>query len=139
VTCYWEHGDLSTRDYRQLEQRNQYASKPATITTWTPEEIAASTDFTSGPRHDLHIGSLEQVNVLHEHSFKGLFDPKKRAAWKNARFSYIYGDMNPWNVIYGVWTIEEKLKDNPELHIDIKTIPGSNHMVSCLQLYALNR
>ena len=134
MTCYWKHGDLSTRKYDRLEQRDWDKSKPATITKWTPEEFAAATDFDSGPRHDFHIARLDQLHVYREHSFKGLFDVNARAFWKNARFSYIYGEMNPWNIHYGAWAIEEKLKEYPALQLDIKTIPGSNHMVRSFHL-----
>jgi hypothetical protein len=64
---------------------------------------------------------------------RALFDPEIRAAWHNTQVSYMYGVANPGNVHFGVWNIEERVKEaRGNAPIVFHPIEGANHFVCFL-------
>ncbi|KIJ55931.1 hypothetical protein M422DRAFT_23445 [Sphaerobolus stellatus SS14] len=130
VASYWKHGDLSTHDFNQLEQRKADPSKAASTSNMTLEQLLQATDFAPGDRCDTLVVAPEFKEVL-EKQTKILLDPDLRALLNRAKFTYLFCDNSPWNIIYGAWVMENRVKEanNTQTHIDFKVMKGANHFL----------
>ncbi|KIJ48139.1 hypothetical protein M422DRAFT_247885 [Sphaerobolus stellatus SS14] len=127
---YWKHGDLSTQGFNQLEQRKADPSKAASTSNMTLEQLLQATDFAPGDRCDTVIVAPEFREVI-EKQTKTLLDPDLRALLNGAKFTHLIGDNCSWNVIYGGWVMESRVKEanNPQTHIEFKVMKGANHFL----------
>lgn len=127
VSSYFQHGDLSSHDFNQFNQRHPDPSRLATMLRMTPEDIAANTDFRPGPKCDNVVISPLFARVLSDQADKALFDPACREQWGEPDIWHMYGDANPWIVVNTVWLLEKRMKGK---EIRFKQIEGANHFVS---------
>jgi hypothetical protein len=127
VSSYFKHGDLSSRDFSQLEQHEGDTLKIPTTDTIPLEELLSITDF--GP-----VANCERVLVESEHFLsicmkqmtKALFDPQIREDWGEHPVWFVYCEATIWNVHYTAWNLEEMDKTS---EINFKAIPDANHFV----------
>ncbi|KAJ7444377.1 hypothetical protein B0H11DRAFT_2342791 [Mycena galericulata] len=130
VSSYFLHGDLTGHELEQLTYDKTDPSRPSTIEKLNPEEFLAITDFGPGDKYDSIIGLSPFRNLLFAQMHKALFDPEVRAAW-GANFWNIYGDAEPWPMMYAAWFLEEfvDVRKAPELALTFQVIDGANHFV----------
>jgi len=130
AASYWKHGNLSTHDIGQLNQRDAEKSKKPSTENMGGEILSAA-DFTVGDKCETVLVAPEFKNVLDKQTDKALFDPSVRKVWAGASFTHLYGDANSWNIIYSNWILEDKVKSagTPKPLIDFKVITGANHFV----------
>ncbi|KAF8898011.1 hypothetical protein CPB84DRAFT_1681629 [Gymnopilus junonius] len=106
VSSYFKHGNLSSHNFDQLNQRDPDPSRQATILKMTPEEIAANTDFAPGPKYDTVLCSPSFAGVHWDQTNKALFDPECREQWGGLDVVHMYGDSNSWIILNGLWSLE---------------------------------
>ncbi|KAJ7618527.1 hypothetical protein FB45DRAFT_931848 [Roridomyces roridus] len=128
VSSYFVHGDLSTRNLNNLTYDNIDTLRPPTISTLKPDDLHSMVDFAPGERYDNIIGLDPFQDVVYKQTIKALFDSKVRQVWGRAAFWSVYGDAEPWNIIYGGWFLEDQAKA-AGLEIHSKIIQGCNHFL----------
>lgn len=57
-----------------------------------------------------------------------------RKAWGNLQFNVIYGDENPWPIIWAIWQLEAEA-EKTGFPIEVRRMPGVNHLVSLHLLF----
>ncbi|KAF8798351.1 alpha/beta-hydrolase [Phlegmacium glaucopus] len=124
VSSYFKHGDLSSRDFSQLAQRETDVSKAPTTDTIPLEELLTITDFVPGPKCETILAQVQFLPALKKHTAKALFDTQVREDWGGASVWFIYGEASTWNVHYAAWNLEKRVKSS---EINFKLIPGFNH------------
>ena len=127
VSSYYKHGDLSSRDFSQLNQREGDTSKKPTTDTIPLEELLTITDFGPASKSDSFITASLQASVFVNQITKALFDHQIREDWGDRPAWFVYCEASPWNVHYGAWNLESKDKAS---EIKFKLIPDANHFVS---------
>ncbi|KAJ7165654.1 Alpha/Beta hydrolase protein [Mycena crocata] len=129
VSSYFIHGDLSTRSLEHLTYDNTDPLRVATIERLKPEELLAMTDFTPADKYDSIVGLPPFAGLVLRQTKKALFDPVVRGAWGATRFWNVYGNAEPWNVIYAAWFLEDQSSEAETPAINFKVIEGSNHFL----------
>ena len=127
VSSYYKHGDLSSRDFSQLNQREGDPSKKPTTDTIPLEELLTMIDF--GPSANCEttlIDSQQFLSIYIKQTTKALFDPQIREEWGEHPVWCVYCEASIWNVHYTAWKLEEKVEAS---EINFKVIPGANHFV----------
>ena len=127
VSSYFKHGDLSSRDFSQLEQLEGDPSKKPTTDTIPLEELLTITDF--GPLAKCETVLIESEHLLSiyvKQTMKALFDPQIRKDWGEHPVWFVYCEATIWNVHYTAWKLEEKVKSS---EVNFKVIPDANHFV----------
>ena len=127
VSSYFKHGDLRSRDFSQLEQREGDPSKKPTTDTIPLEELLAITDF--GPCakcETVLVESEEFLSIYIKQTTKALFDPQIREGWGEHPVWFVYCEASIWNAHYTAWSLEKMVKTS---EISFKLIPGANHFV----------
>ncbi|RDB18206.1 hypothetical protein Hypma_000572 [Hypsizygus marmoreus] len=123
---YFKHGNLASRDFSELNQRDADPLRPATIETMTQEELFSVADFAPGPKCETILADSTFESVLAAQRVKLLFESTVQKEWGGVKIWHLYGDANCWNVIYSAWAIEEKDKSSS---IHTKIIEGANHFL----------
>lgn len=140
VCAYYLHPNLSSRDPSQLIDRVEDVKLPS-LTGATPEELANMVDTTTDAKGEGALaGTMDEecmTNVLKDRMKKALLNPEVRKTWGEASFWCIYGDQSPWNVIWGVWQLED-LSKSIGLPLTIKAMEGANHFVSSNRVLVWN-
>ena len=127
ISSYFKHGDLSSRDFYQLAQREVDTSKTPTIETIPQEELLTITDFVPGIHAETGILSeIEFSSILDKQTMKALLDPQVREDWGGHPVWLLYGEATAWNILHGAWELEKKFKASD---VNFKSIPGANHFV----------
>ncbi|KAJ7473013.1 Alpha/Beta hydrolase protein [Mycena galericulata] len=127
---YYIHDHLSARDPDQLNYRDADPSKKATFEDMPIGELLHIVDFTVGDKCDTSLTQPHFSPVLSAIMDKALFDLEIRAAWSGTNFVHMYGEANPWNVIFAVWNVEERVKTTRgRTPITFRPIEGANHFV----------
>jgi hypothetical protein len=128
VSSYYKHGDLSSRDFSQLEQRESDTSKKPTTDTIPLEELITLIDIgPSAKCEGFVIESENLISLYNKQTTKALFDPQIREDWGEHPVWFVYCEASIWNVHYAAWNLEKKVKKTSE--ISFKLIPGANHFV----------
>lgn len=126
VSSYYIHGDLSSRDFSQLNQREADPSKKASTDTIPLDEFLAMIDPAPGVKWETSfVESDHFASMFRKQTTKALFDPHIREDWNHTPIWYLYGEASPWNVLWGAWDVEEKDKKS---EISFKSIPTANHL-----------
>ncbi|KAF8871426.1 hypothetical protein CPB84DRAFT_1692242 [Gymnopilus junonius] len=81
ISSYFKHGDLSSHDFNQLNQRDADPSRQATVLKMTPEEIGATIDWIPGRKYDATLVSSSYASIHWDLTNKVLFDPACRKQW----------------------------------------------------------
>ena len=124
VSSYYKHGNLSSRDFSQLKQRERDTSKQPTTDTLLIGEI---TDFAPGAKCETFIiGSQKFLSIFINQTTKALFDLQIREKWGGHHAWIVYGEASVWNVQYATWNLEKKAEAS---EINFKSIAGANHFV----------
>ena len=126
VSSYYKHGDLSTRDFSQLEQREGDPSKKPTTDTIPLEEFLTIADFGAIANETVFIESEQLLSIYTKQTTKALFDPQIRDVWGEHSVWFVYCEASIWLAIYAAWNLE---KMNKTSEINFKPIPGANHFV----------
>jgi hypothetical protein len=127
VSSYYKHGDLSSRDFFQLNQREGDASKKPTTDTIPLEELLTITDPGPAAKSEKSIvDSLQVLSAFMDQMTKALFDLQIREDWGGHPVWFVYCEATAWNVHYAAWNLEKKDKAS---EIKFKLIPGANHFV----------
>ena len=127
VSSYYKHGDLSSRDFFQLDQHEGDPSKKPTTETIPLEELLTITDSGPGAKCDTFIIESEHfLSVFIKQTTKALFDPQIREDWGEHPVWFVYGEASIWNVHYATWNLEKMVKTS---EISFKLVPGANHFV----------
>jgi hypothetical protein len=126
VSSYYKHGDLSSRDFSQLNQREVDTSKKPTTDTIPLEELLTITDSGPAAKSEKFIVDSLQLSTFMNQMTKALFDPQIRKDWGGHPVWFVYCEASPWNAHYGAWKLEEKDKAS---EIKFKLVPGANHFV----------
>ena len=136
VSSYYKHGDLSSRDLSQLNQREGDTSKKPTTDTIPLEELLTITDFGSAAKCETFIidSLLQVLSVFMNQTTKALFDQQIREDWGEHPVWFVYCEASSWNVHYAAWNLE---KIDKASEIKFKLIPGANHFV-CRSFYSLS-
>ena len=128
VSGYYKHGDLSSRDFSQLNQNEFDTSKKPTTDTIPLEELLTITYSGPGVKCETFLGESEEfLSVFMKQTTKAFFDPQIREDWGEHPVWFVYCEASTWNVHYAAWNLE---KDDKTSEIDFKLIPGANHFVS---------
>lgn len=127
LASYFTHKGLHSHDPAQLTYREGNSK----MTNMSFEELMSVVDLGAGDRGDTVIGDPALRLLLVDLVRKSLMSPEVREAW-GAKFWYIWGDENAWNIPFTVWGIEDQLKEanDPRLDISWKVMHGANHFVS---------
>ena len=126
VSSYFKHGDLSSRDFSQLKQREIDTSKQPTTDTIPLEELLTIVDFGPGTKCEIILSQIEFSSILIKQRTKALLDPQVREDWGRTPVWFIYSNASPWNVHYAAWDLEKKVEPS---EINFKLIPNVNHFV----------
>jgi hypothetical protein len=126
VSSYYKHGDLSSRDFSQLEQREGDTSKKPTTDTMSLEELLNITDFGPVKSETVLLESERFLTIYVKQTTKALFDPQIREDWGKHPVWFVYCEASIWNVHYTAWNLEEMDKAS---EIKFKPVPGANHFV----------
>ena len=126
VSSYYQHGDLSSRDFAILEQTKGVTSKKPTTDTIPAEELQAITDFGPIAYETVLIESEHFISLFKKQMMKALFDPQIREDWGGHQVWCVYGEASTWLVHYTFWQLEKIDKSS---EIKVKVIPGANHFV----------
>jgi pimeloyl-ACP methyl ester carboxylesterase len=127
VSSYYKHGDLSSREFSQLEQVVGDASRKPTTETMTPEELQSIMDFGPAAQCEIvFIGSPSFLSLNHKQAAKAFFDPQIREAWGGQLVSCVYCENSLWNPLYGAWNLEKEAKAS---EINFKLVPNANHFL----------
>ncbi|KJA17365.1 hypothetical protein HYPSUDRAFT_46575 [Hypholoma sublateritium FD-334 SS-4] len=126
VTQYYPHPDLEKKDCYKLIYKLDDPIKRPTFTDVPFEEILKMVDFSAGPTADNHVADFyfqPAHRILREKAF---FNSKIREAWHSSTFSVVYGEQTTYNIIWGVWKLQEE-SEKTGLPIAFKAMPGVNH------------
>jgi len=127
VSSYYKHGDLSSRDFSQLNQHEGDTSKKPTTDTIPLEELLTITDSGPGDNYETFlIESEDFISVLMKQTTKALFDPQIFEDWGEHPVWFVYCENSTWNVHHGAWDLEKKDKASK---INFKLVPGANHFL----------
>jgi hypothetical protein len=127
VSSYYKHGDLSSREFSQLEQVVGDTSRKPTTETMTPEELQSIIDFVPAAKCEIvFIESPSFLSLNRKQAAKAFFDPQVREAWGGQLVSCVYCENSIWNAIYAAWNLE---KEDKASEIKFKPIPNANHFV----------
>ena len=127
VSSYYKHGDLSSRDFSQLNQREPDTSKKPTTDTIPLEELLTIADSGPGVKCETFLIESEHfLSVFIKQTMKALIDPQVREDWGEHPVWFVYCEASIWNVHYAAWNLEKKVKTS---EINFKLIPGANHFV----------
>ncbi|KIK52380.1 hypothetical protein GYMLUDRAFT_88741 [Collybiopsis luxurians FD-317 M1] len=129
ITGYFNHGDLSKRNFEELNERNHDASRIRTFEDLPPEELMAIVDLAPGPKCDTPLCEPPFCKVENEVVTRALFNPEVRTAWARMKIWHMICDRSIWNVITCWWILEQKVKaaKASELAINFTTVEGANH------------
>ena len=136
VSSYFKHGTNPNHDLDSLLYRWECdPSKKSTIETMSKEELASMLAVTAGHHSETRMIDRDNLPVTNKQMMKALFNKEVRRLWPNTGFYLLYGDESVWNVIYGAWYIEDKIKDisgknEGDFKITIRVQEGANHFVS---------
>ncbi|KAJ6508240.1 Alpha/Beta hydrolase protein [Mycena sanguinolenta] len=129
VTSYYVHGDISTHDPDQLNDRNPDASKKATFEDMPIEEVLKIVDFDVGIKCDT-IVLVDFTSALSTLVNKALFTPEIRDAWNNVKVACIYGRAVTWNIYFAAWDVERRVEAaRGKAPVTFRIIEGANHFV----------
>ncbi|KAF9484142.1 alpha/beta-hydrolase [Pholiota conissans] len=128
VSGYFKHGDLSTKDFAQLNQRDfeSNARKP-TVSTMSDEECASMFDASTGAEFDAPVtspGNFE--SILRSLTPKALFDSEIRREWGRLRIHFMFGENTIWPIISPMWELEERAR---WAGIEHEFVKGGNHFL----------
>jgi hypothetical protein len=127
VSSYYKHGDISSQDLSQLNQREGDASKKPTTDTIPLEELLTITDFGPAAKYETFIVESQQfLTVFMNQTTKALFDPQIRDVWGEHPVWFVYFEASIWLAIYAAWKLKEEDKNS---EINFISIPGANHFV----------
>ena len=130
VSSYYKHGDLSTRDFSQLQQLEGDPSRKPTADTMSLEELQSIMDFGPAVKYEMvFIDSKSFSSAFLKQTKKALFDPQIREAWGEHPVSFVYCEDSIWNVHYAAWNLE-KFEEFKASEINVRSIPRANHFVS---------
>ncbi|TFK37072.1 hypothetical protein BDQ12DRAFT_653349 [Crucibulum laeve] len=131
AASYWKHGDISSRNFDQFEHRIPDPSKKPSTDNMTREELFSLADFAPGGKCETILCEPAFANVLMNQTQKALFAPEVRKSWYGAEFWNMYGDSNPWNIIYSPWILEQKVKAAKTVQplLKFKANEGANHFL----------
>ncbi|CAK5275957.1 unnamed protein product [Mycena citricolor] len=127
ATSFFLHGDLSTRDLRNLSYSRTDPNRPPTIETIPMDGII---DLTAGAKADAMLVSPSFAAATAKLADKALFDTHVRGQlWKDSKFYLVTGSTDGWNSIYAGWKIEERMlaEAKPECEITFELVDGANH------------
>ncbi|KAJ6615472.1 Alpha/Beta hydrolase protein [Mycena sp. CBHHK59/15] len=130
VSSYFIHGDLSTRSLDHLTYSNTDPRKSPTTDSLEPEDYFAIADFAPAEKYDSIVGLPPFEPLVFNQMAKALFDSGVRAAWSGAKFWNVYGNAEPWNIIYAAWFLEDRSRAADALAINFKIIEGGNHFIA---------
>jgi len=129
VSSYYIHGDLSSRDLSQLNQREGDTSKKPTTETIPIDELLTITDFGPAAKCEAFIVDSHQfISAFINQTTKALFDPQIREDWGEHPVSFVYCEASFWLAIYAAWNVE-KMNKASEIKINVKPIPDANHFI----------
>ena len=127
VSGYYKHGDLSSRDFSQLNQHEGDPSKKPTTDTIPLEELLSITDSRPAVTCETFLIDSEHfLSAYTKQTTKALFDPEIREDWGEHPVWFVYCEASLWNVHYTAWNLEKKVKAS---EINFKLISGANHFV----------
>ena len=127
LSNYYKHGDLSSRDFSQLEQREGDPSKKPTTDTIPLEELLTIADSRPGVKCETFlVKSKHFLPVYTKQTTKALFDPEIREDWGEHPVWFVYCEASFWNVHYAAWNLEKNVKAS---EINFKLVSGANHFV----------
>ena len=128
VSSYYKHGDLSSRDVSQLNQREGDTSKKPTTDTIPLEELLTITDFGPAAKCETFIIDSHQfISAFINQTTKALFDPKIRESWGEENpVWFVYCEASFWLAVYAAWNLKKEDKNS---EISFISIPGANHFV----------
>ena len=132
LSSYFIHGDLSTRDVRNIEFMTPDLSKQSVIGTLPPEELSTLTDYEAVARSDTLL--FMSPTVLFNQMYKALFDPETRSLWPKLDFWLLYCDSSAGMMVHAAWEIEKLAQINKDQPVQILTIEDAHHIVSELSL-----
>jgi len=125
VSSYYKHGDLSSRDFSQLKQRERDSSKKPTTDTIPLEELLSITDFGPAVTYETFMVDSEQFSSsFKKWTMEALFDPQIREDWGEHPVWFVNCEASFWHAIYASWCLEKEDKNS---EIKFKSIPGANH------------
>ncbi|CAK5276249.1 unnamed protein product [Mycena citricolor] len=127
LSSFFMHGDLSTRDLRNLTYSRTDPNRPPTIETIPMGGIL---DLTAGAKADAVIVSPSFAAAMGKLTDKALFDTYVRGQlWKDSKFYLVTSSMDSWNSIYAGWKIEERsfAEAKPECEIAFELVEDANH------------
>ena len=136
ITSYFKHGDLSSRDPKEISYVVPATSRAPTIYSMTEEEIKRSIYEPSAFGSDMAfmIFSGPQIAATYK---KAVFDEDLRALVPKLKFTVFSGDATASFSIPSQWEIEDDDKAAGGGFINIKWIPGFNHLVRACHLYGV--
>ncbi|KAJ7174608.1 Alpha/Beta hydrolase protein [Mycena filopes] len=149
VSSFFAHGDLALRALSSLtypapSDSAQVQVKAPTLEKLSPTDLGAMTSFAPGDKYDNVLGLPPFAPLVAAQVEAGLFDPRVRMAWASggansdlkrnqwggAKFWHVYGDAEPWNVIWAGWYLEDRSAAAvEELKIQSKVVEGANHFL----------
>ena len=133
VSGYYKHGDLSSRDFSQLNQRESDTSKKPTTDTIPIEELLTIADSGPGAKFETFLAESEAfLSVFMKQMTKALFDPQICEDWGEHPVWFVYCEASTWNVHYAAWNLEKKDKASK---VNFKLVPGANHFVCRFLVY----
>lgn len=126
VNQYFPHPNIDKKDCFSLIYKITTPIKPPTFSGLSFEEFLTKVDLTAGAKGDTYIGgeSWQPVGtIVRQLTFS---NAETRKAWGNVPFNVIYGQENPWPILWGVWQLEAE-SEKSGLPINFKGMPGVNH------------
>ena len=132
VSGYYKHGDLSSREFSQLNQHELDTTRKPTTDTIPFEELLTIINSGPGPKYDTLLIEPEQLPVFMKQTTKALFDPEIRESWGEHPVWIVYCEDGIWNVHYAAWNLEKMVKAS---EVNFKLIPGANHFVRLVWLF----
>ena len=127
VSSYYKHGDFSSGDFSQLNQREGDPSKEPTTETIPLEELLTITDFGPGPKCETFLIESQQFSSVYmKQTTKALFNPQIREDWGEHPVWFVYCEASIWNVQHAAWNLKQMVKSS---EINFIPVPGANHFV----------
>jgi pimeloyl-ACP methyl ester carboxylesterase len=126
VNQYYPHPHLDKKDYHNLIIKMETPIKPGSFTDISFEELLTKVDLAAGDKGDHLLGGED-----YQPAGKIILDltwsnAELRKAWGTVPFTVIYGDQNPWPILWAVWQLEAGSQKSG-LPIKFKGMPGVNH------------
>ena len=128
TSCYYMHGDLSTRNVAHLEFEHPDLNRRSVAASLSPQEISSLTDTEAADRSDIFC--LAYQTVLFNQMYKALFDPEIRSLWPKLDMWLLYCDSSAGTMTYAAWEIEKLMKTNSSYPVQILTLEAAHHLVS---------